>query len=452
MRELVGLQEFVQQLENMGELQRVNATVDPRFEVAAIMSEMGNTRRPALLFECVKGHTIPVVGNLLGTRRRMAYAMGMKEDEVFQATLPNQGNPIVPFLLSDQKERVTFEPTKESGILELLPILTHYAKDSGAFITAGITSARDPRNNGIGRGLHRIEVRSDTTLGISLVNPPLSDIYAYHKANGTRMELATAIGVDPAILIGTVLKAKGATDKLASVGGIMGSAVATEMANTIDVEVPAYSEALIEGYIDPEEEELYGTLGEVSGYYKAFKSPTIHITAISLRREAIYQSLLPRGTEVENILAFVYGMDFIPKMKAEFSSLIDIHFVPGTFGAHAVLSIDSDNRGEIRRAATMALSYPYVKKAIMVNPDIDPHDPFDVDWAMATRFQADRDLIVLSDMKGQPIDPTAGDGFVTSKIAIDATRLQKAGFERIGFPKAVQDRLSAIINDIRKRN
>jgi len=449
-RAIRGLKEFLHLLEDLGELQRVAVSVDSRYEIAAVLSHLSREEAPAILFEKVKGYSVPLVANLLGTKKRLALALGMTEEELHKGLLPNLGKRITPYLLREQNERFVFTPKKESGILDLLPVLTHYAKDSGPYITSGITSARDPLKGEFGRGLHRLEVRGNAELGISFVNPSLSDIYAFHKDNGTRMEVATSIGIDPAILVGTVLKMPGTTDKLAGVGGLIGEALSTENPETVDIEIPAYTEITIEGYIDPAEEEKDGTLGEVSGYYLSFMSPTIHITSISHRKEAFYQSILPWSLEVDHLLSFVYGLDFIPKMKMGIPSLLDIHLVPGTFGAHTVMSIDSDNRGEIRGALTMALSFSNIKKAVIVNTDVDPRDPLAVEWAMATRFQADTDLIVIPSLKGQPIDPTSGEGFTTAKVGVDATRPRVKGFEKVNFPEEVQGRLPSLINELKK--
>jgi 2,5-furandicarboxylate decarboxylase 1 len=261
------------------------------------------------------------------------------------------------------------------------------------------------------------------------------------------MEVAIAVGVDPAILIGTVLKAPKGVDKLAAVGGLMGgTAVAIVDAETVDVDVPAYAEIVIEGYIDPQAGEQDGFLGEVSGYTMNFPSPSVQITAVSIRRDAIYHGLLPRGSEVEQLLAMVYGLNIIPKLKREFPSLLDIHHIPGTCGSHLVIAMESDDHGEIRRALTFTLSFPSVKKVVIVNGDVDIRNPLEVEWAVATRFQADRDMIVLSGLKGQPIDPSSGEGFMTAKIGMDATRPSVNGFEKISFPDDTQSRLAQIIN------
>ena len=283
MRDLRGLKEFVDHLDDMGELQRISVPVDPRFEIPAVLDQIKGAEAPAVLFEKVKGHAIPVVGNLLGTEKRMTAALGIEEGDVIDHLQDKLEKRITPFLITEENERVTFSLSKENAIQEILPILTHYALDSGPYITSAVTSAKFPNSDVVGRGLHRIEIRSNTTVGISLVNPPLSDIYEHHKKEGTPMEVAIAVGVDPAILLGTVLKAPKGVDKLANVGGLMGGAVATVRANTVDVEIPAFAEIVLEGYIDPKEGEKGGILGEVSGYYISFPSPSVHITTISLQ-------------------------------------------------------------------------------------------------------------------------------------------------------------------------
>jgi 2,5-furandicarboxylate decarboxylase 1 len=173
-----------------------------------------------------------------------------------------------------------------------------------------------------------------------------------------------------------------------------------------------------------------------------------------MRRNAIYQGLLPRGSEVDQLLMFVYGLNLIPKLKREFPALLDIGFVPGTFGAHMIMAMENVDRGEIRRAVTMALTFPNIKKAIIVDGDVDINNPLDVEWAMATRFQADRDLVVVPELKGQPIDPSCNPdpamGFLTTKMGIDATKPATRGFEKIGFPEDVQSRMPSMINDLKK--
>lgn len=434
-RALGGLREFVTCLEERGDIRRITRPVDLKYEAAAILFKMSREDAPAVVFEKIKGHTMPVVGNLLGARRRLALALFTDEDVILQGLLPNRERRVDPVLRDAESNRTVIPVREAFDIRDHLPILTYYIGDSAPFITCGIASARDPRDGGMRRGLHRLEIRGGVELGISLLNPPLADLYAAHRKAGTRMEIAVAVGVDPAVLVATVLKMTGDADKFVTAGGLTGEGVVLMKAVSADLDIPAQAEVVIEGYIDPTQGEKDGVLGEVSGYYLAFPSPTIHITAVSLRKDPLFQAVLPQSLEVDHLLSFVYGLNIIPKMKSDFPSLLDFRFTPGTFGSHAVMSIDSENHGEIRRALTMALSFPNIKKAVAVNDDVDPGDPLAVEWAIATRFQADRDLIVLSGMRGEFIDPSSGPEYQTAKVGFDATRPSRTGYEKIGFPE-----------------
>ncbi len=435
-RKTGGLREFVEYLDQLKELQRIYTTVDSRYEAAAILSKMNYEKAPAVLFEKIRGYSMPVVGNLLGSAKRLALALGIHEEELYQGLLPNRERRIDPVLLDEKQDRRIIPADGAFDIQDHLPILTHYAKDSAPFITCGTASAREPETGGMRRGLHRLEVRGKAELGISLVHPPLTGIYATHRKAGTPMEIAVAVGVDPTVLIATVIKAPGDMDKLAVAGGLSGESVPLIKASTVDVDIPARAEIVIEGYIDPTQGEKDGTLGEISGYYLAFSSPSIHITAITLRKRPLFQALLPQSFEADHLLTFIHRLNVIPKMKLMFPSLQDFCFIPGTFGSHAAMSIKGDNHGEIRSALTMALSFANIKKATIVNADVNPRNILEVEWAMATRFQADRDLIVIPSLGGQVIDPSSDSKFRTAKVGIDATRPHQHGFEKISFPKS----------------
>jgi len=447
-----GIKDFIESLKQNGELLTLSTPLSPKFEISTVISEFGKKEAPALLFEKVKGYPFPVVGNLLGTKKRLSMALGVNQENFFENALAKLEKRIPPVLLKDRTPREVILQKAKIDLLKFLPILTHYAGDSGPYITSGITSARDPKDGNIGRGLHRMEVRAKNELGISLINPPLSEIYAQYKKENRRMEVATVIGVDPAILIGSISKIPRGVDKLSVAGGLKGKPIPTVKAETVDIDIPAHAEIVIEGFIDPKGKEKDGTLGESSGYYMTFsKSPTIHVMAITYRKEAIYQTIVPWSLEVDNLLYLVHGLDFVPKMTREIPSLKQIHLIPGTFGSHVVMSIMTDHKGEVRRALSLALSFPNIKKAIIVDEDVDPEDDQEVEWALATRFQGDRDLIVLPDLRGQPIDPSSKEGFLTTKIGMDATRPKREGFERVDVPKEAKSRLASILKDLKEK-
>ena len=446
------LRDFIQVLRDQGELLSLSKPFDPKYEISAVISELGKRKAPAILFEKAKGFQISVIGNLFGTIRRLSLALGIGEDRLLDDVIPRLEKRVPAVSISEDLTQMVNVPRGKVDLLKVLPALTHYSKDSGPYITSGISSARDPKTGVTGRGLHRMEVRGKNILGISLLNPPLADIYGQHRREGKKMEIATVIGVPPAVFIASIFKVPAGIDKLSVAGGLKGEPVETTMARTVDVDIPAHGEIVIEGYIDPRDKEEDGTLGESSGYYMAFgKSPTIHVTGLRYRKGAYYHAVVPWAREVDSLLYLVHGLDFIPKMRREIPSLRQIHLVPMTFGSHVVMSIDSDHKGEIRRALTLALSFTSVKKAVMVDVDVNPEDGQEVEWALATRFQADRDLIVIPELRGQPIDPSSrwtGEGFLTTKMGMDATRPKKEGFEKVDVPEEVKRRLSPVLKDL----
>jgi 2,5-furandicarboxylate decarboxylase 1 len=446
------LRDFIKTLRDEGDLLSLSEPFDPKYEIAAVISELGKRKAPAILFEKVKGSRMSVAGNLFGTLKRLSMALGTDEDRLIEDLIPRLEERVPPVLISEDPTEVVNVPRGRIDLLKVLPVLTHYSKDSGPYITSGISSARDPETGVTARGLHRMEVRGKNILGISLLNPPLSDIYAKHGKEGKKMEIATVIGVPPAVFVASIFIVPVGTDKLSVAGGLTGEPVETVRADTVNVDIPAHGEIVVEGYIDPKDEEQDGTLGESSGYYMAFvKSPTIHVTALRYRKGAAYHAIVPWAREVDSLLYLYHGLNFIPKMRKEIPSLRQIHFVPMTFGSHVVMSMDTDNKGEIRRALTLALSFINVKKAVVVDEDVDPEDDQEIEWALATRFQADRDLILIPELRSQPIDPSAKEGFLTTKMGMDATRPKREGFEKVDVPEEVKRRLSPVLKDLRGR-
>jgi 2,5-furandicarboxylate decarboxylase 1 len=308
-----------------------------------------------------------------------------------------------------------------------LPILTHYKEDSGPFLTTGMLTARDPDTGTVARGIHRMELRGTKELGVALLNPPLVSVYAKHKERGTAMPVAAVVGIDPLTFCAFALKGSPQADKLAIAGGLRGTPVEVTTAAGTGLPVPARAEFLLEGEIDPTDERTDGPLGEIGGYSLTFHAtPTFRVRRITHRLDPIYHALLPTGPEGDLLLATVAEASISSRVPDLFPFVRGTHFVPSTFGSSLVVQVAKAPREQVRSLLLHLLTLGMVKKVVAVADDVDPADPVEVEWSVATRFQADRDAVVLSDLKGQPIDPSCPDTFRTAKLAMDAT-----GFERV---------------------
>lgn len=371
-----------------------------------------------LLFRTVEGYACGLVANLVPSH------------EVFRAAF-NTDNPYAYFLegvkRSEKKVRLAQRgvETIEVGdrdLLDLLPILKHYDGDSAPFITTGVVSSVDPETGVVGRGIHRMEYRGKNRMGVVLLNPPLTDIYAKYKARGERMPLTVTIGVDPVIFLAMALKVPTGVDKLELAGGLKGKGIPVIDSFDAAIDVPAGAEFYLEGRIDPDDLRQDGPLGEISGYYMTVQSsPTVVVHRISHRPSPIYHALLPTSAEGDTYLTFVSRAHVEERAKTLFPFISDIAFAPKTFGSSIILSVKPVEQAKVRNLLLFLLAFPMIKKVVVVDEDVNPYDPRDVEWAVVTRCKADRDMMVIPGLQGQPIDPTAEEGFVVTKVGINAT-------------------------------
>jgi 2,5-furandicarboxylate decarboxylase 1 len=396
-----------------------------REDVPELIERLSATKK-VLLFKNLKGYRCSLVANLVPSH------------EVFRH-LFNAENPYQFFLEGIKKtaKKVKAERKLETvsvkgrDLLELLPILKHYEKDSAPFITTSVVSARDPDSGVVGRGIHRMEYRGKNRMGIALLNPPLVDIYKKHKAKGERMPVTVTVGVDPILFLSMALKVQPGTDKLEVAGGLKGKGIKVIQSFDSSIDVPAGAEMYLEGYIDPDDVRRDGPLGEISGYYMTNKeSPTMVVNRLSYQTSPIYHALLPTSLEGDTYLTFVSRAHIEETVKKLFPFIVDITFIQKTFGSSVIVSIKPTDRSRIRNLILSMLAFPMIKKVIVVDEDVDPSDLRDVEWALVTRCLADKDIVILPELQGQPIDPQAEHGLGVAKMGIDATTQGKTFEEK----------------------
>lgn len=435
-----------------GDVLRIAHAFDPRFEMAALLRAMA-PKAPAVLFENVAGHPgARVVGNLIASRRRMALAFGTSEDKLAETYLRRTRSGLAPVATREApvKEVVHRAP---ADLLSLLPILTHYEKDGGPFITTGVVLCRDPGSQRRGMGIHRMMAKGGNRLGIFLANPPLSQFHANAEADGRPLEIAVALGVDPAILVASVVKSGPlGPDKMAIAGALRGAPVEMIRAETVDVDVPARAEIIIEGHVLPGVREPEGPFGENTGYYFSNVSPVIEVTAVTHRRGFIYPALCPWTEDVDALLSLAAGTELLGQLRSQVAGVADLDLTAGTCGFSAVIAVSKASSTEVRRLIHLALSMDRrLKLVTVVDDEVDIRDPREVAWSLATRFQPDRDTVILAGMEGYVIDPSCG-GAVGSRMGLDATRGSGPEFDRITIPAAAAAKARSVVAELAKED
>jgi 2,5-furandicarboxylate decarboxylase 1 len=414
------LKDLVGSLREDNDLVEIAEEVSPRYEVGAILGALGEEGGPAALFTNVAGFPgKPIAGNILGHRRRLAKAFGVKDSELSDAFL-------------------------ERKVQRIAPVEVQH--------TPAVTLARDPERGHQSMGLHRIQVRSERSLGIYLATPPLSHFLQRAWEMEKALEVAVVIGPDPAVLVGSVIWCPDGYDKLDIAGGLRQKAVEVVACDTVDLRVPAYSQYVIEGRIEPGDVASEGTFGESSGIYaEGDKSPVIRVAQVSHREAPLYQALQTWSAEDDALLNLCYGSVLLADLRKEFPFVRDLHIITGTVCAHVIVSVSSHERPMIRSAISAALTRnPFVKMVIAVSEDIDIRNHREVEWAVATRFQADRDLILIPGLQGSVIDPSASADGSSCKIGMDATypKEREKSYQKIAVPAGILKRAREIVDNV----
>jgi len=436
------LRGYLKHLEEQRQLARVTDEVDVKYEIAAGIRKTSDIEGPALLFENIKGFPgWRVLGGLFATRKLIALGLGVPEDKLLERYLTLEDKRIPPAMVSTGPVK-EIKWTGADVDLHKLPIVTHAGKDIGAYVTIGVQVGKDPDNGARNLSIHRMLLLGKDRL--SLWAPPdhhLGRMILKAEEKKRGLEVATAIGVEPAIVIGSQAKVPYGVDEYHVAGGLRGAPVALVRCETIDVEVPAMAEIVIEGVTVPGERVPDGPYGEYPGCYSEAKSaPVLKVTAITMRKNPIYQTALTGMPVTENHTLIEYAnaaviyreaMKIVPEVR-------DVYVTPGgTFRHHVVVSIKKRHDDEARNLilALLALGIG-LKQVTVVDDDIDIRNPTEVEWALSTRMQPDRDLIVIPRLACSTLDPSVPKPRSTAGWGIDATVPvgDRAKYEKVLIP------------------
>jgi len=410
-----------------GDFIRVSEPVGLEFDLQAFVLELERRRRfPILLFEKIAGSEIPVVCNVMASRRALAFALGVHEPQLPEEYARRLKQYIEPVEASEAPFRQTV--LRDARLdLSTLPIPTYFPNDGGPYITAGLLAARDPDTGVITCGIHRLQLKAPTKLGVSLHSR--RRMFEYQRraeAQGRRLECAIALGLHPAIMMGALAFPPPEVSKFHAIGGLFGAPLQIASCETVDLVVPASAEIVIEGEILSEVREPEGPFGEFTGYFS--KRSTQHVfmaTALCMRDRPWFQSI-SSGLAHDHILplGIFKEAEIRNAVKRAIPNLVAVHVPASGCGSFtAFVSIKQTRPGEAKHAIPIVLGADQnVKCVVIVDDDVDVFNESDVLWALATRMQADRDLVVVSGSLGSLLDPSATEQGVTAKIGIDATR------------------------------
>lgn len=417
------LREFLTLLEQKGELLKTKKPVDVKFEISSYIRKTSDQRGPALLFENVKNFTMPVVGGIFATRERAFLALeSSPEDYVnkFQSALDHL---MPPKLVSSAPCKEVIHTGSEVDLGQL-PIPIFSDKDPGPFITLGLSISRDPKSGGKNTSIYRLQFKGRNRLGIMAQHLVRNLVEA--ESMGKGLPIAIAIGTDPVIPLATQWMAPYGTDEMALAGALRGEPVEVVKAETVDLEVPAGAEIIIEGTVLPNVREEEGPFGEVSGYYTpANPKPVIEVSAITHRRNPIFQAALTGMPTTENHILKQLPLEatFYWMLKKEFPGVRAVHFpAAGTVGMISVVSMKQAYDCEARNLIATMLGSRRNKITIVVDEDVDIYDMEKVLWAIATRSQADEDVIIFPRLVATAMDPSVRKLRVGSGLGIDATK------------------------------
>lgn len=433
------------------DLLRIAQEFDPQFEIAAVLRQL-RADAPALLFDNVRGYPgARIAGNLIADRRRIARALDTGVERLAQTYLERKATGIAPVAIAGAAPVHEVVHRAPDDVLSHLPVLTHHEKDAAPFITTGVVLCTDPETGRRGMGIHRIMVKGGRRLGILLANPPVSRFLANAEAQGRPLDVAIALGLEPATLLASVVRVGPLVpDKMAVAGGLRGAPVELVRAQTVAVDVPARAEIVIEGRVLPGVRETEGPFGENTGYYFANLSPVIEVSAITHRDNFIYPGLCPWSADVDALLSLAAGTELLGQLREHVAGVVDLELTPGTAGFSAVVSVRNCPRHEVRRLIMLALNLDKRLKMItVVDDDVDVRDAREVGWAMATRMQPDRDTVLIDGTEGYVIDPSSPSG--GSKIGFNATRGSGPEFDKVAFPAAAEAKARALIAELMTR-
>jgi len=447
---------FIEELEKAGELKRVKTEVDTNLEIAEILRRAMYSNGPAILFENVKNYDMPVLGNAFGSLKRLEIGLettdfteiGQRIVDLTKMDIPSGFLNKIKKLPELSKMSDSFPKLENSGPVtevfsdspsfDKLPILKTWSKDAGKFITFGLVATKHPETGIRNLGVYRMQILDSTH---ALMHWQKHKRGAHHhelkKEKGEKIEVAIIIGGDPATVFSGVAPVPEGLDKYLFAGITRKKGIKIVKCKTVDLEVPANAEIVLEGYVDPSDTRDEGPFGDHTGYYTPKEPfPTFTLTGVMQRKKPIYlTTVVGKPILEDSYIGKVIERSFLPLIRMFQPEVVDFAMpAAGWFQGLAIISIKKRYPGQAKKVM-MGLwgmgQLSLTKIFIVVDDDVNIHSMDDVLWAVTTRTDPARDTIIIDNTPTDTLDPASPLVNLGSKLGIDATQKTKEeGFER----------------------
>ena len=450
------IQHFIDELEKAGELKRVKTEVDTNLEIAEILRRVSYTDGPAVLFENVRDYEIPVLGNALGSIKRLEIGLETKDFSEIGQRIADMTKMEIPSGVFNKIRKLpelskmseSFPKLEKSGpvtdiinyspTFDKIPILKSWPKDAGKFITFGLVATKHPETGVRNLGVYRIQIIDDTH---ALMHWQKHKRGAAHhdllKEKNNKIEAAIIIGGEPATVFSAVAPVPEGLDKYLFAGITRKKGIKTVKCKTVDLEVPANAEIVFEGYVDAMDVRDEGPFGDHTGYYTPKEPfPTFTLTGIMQRKNPVYLTTVVGKPILEDAyIGKVIERSFLPLIRMLHPEVVDFSMPPaGWFQGLAIVSIKKRYPGQAKKVM-MGLwgmgQLALTKIIVVVDSDVNVHNVNEVIWAITTRSDAARDTIIINNTPTDTLDPASPKVNLGSKLGIDATqKTLEEGFER----------------------
>jgi UbiD family decarboxylase len=404
------------------DFQIVSRPVDPAYEITALVVKLEKEarRRPVVLFENVKGSAFPVLTNLHASRGRLAAAIGARPEAMLPTYLRAMERPIAPRIVSTGPVKEVVRRGREVD-LTTLPQIVHHQGDAGPYVTAAISFAKDPASETWNCAYNRLMLQGRDSTSIHLtLGKHLWEFAKIAEARREPLPVAFAIGVHPAIALGALAIGSIDEDERAIMGALLGEPLELVKCETSDVLVPAHAELVLEGEILPAARVAEGPFGEFTGYSLGERQrEVVRYTAITHRRDAMFQDITVAHLDHMLLSTIPMEANLYRAVRAMVPSIKAVR-VPGPFTCY--VSIEQRLAGQAKNAIMSVLGADlYMKRVVVVDHDVDVFDDRQVNWAIATRCQPDRDITIITHARGSDLDPSSREDGYTAKWGVDAT-------------------------------